>query len=109
MIVLMAENFVQLSAAHPACKLIVRTFEESKFHAHTIMIKFGVEITTAHRAALAQKSGRKPKREALFSVAVGGQEQLWGSRKWATHSATTTDTTTAAEVDVRRGAGIDAQ
>ena len=43
----MAENLAKLSAAHPACKLIVRTFEESKFHAHTIMIKFGVEITTA--------------------------------------------------------------
>ena len=35
------------AAALPACKLIVGTFKESKFHAYAIVIKFGVEITTS--------------------------------------------------------------
>ena len=58
----------------PACKLIVRTSEESKFHAYTIMTKFGVEITTD--LARQKRSGRKQRREPLFLA--GGQKQLWG-------------------------------
>ena len=52
----------------PACKLIVGTFEESKFHAYAIVIKFGVEITTSvsGRAQKGEVEERKPKRGACF-------------------------------------------
>ena len=74
----------------PACKLIVGTFEESKFHAYAIVIKFGVEITTSVSGrAQKRRSGRKEteKRGLLPLFLVGGQKRLWGPRrKWATHS-----------------------
>ena len=102
----MAENFAKLSAAHPACKLIVRTFEESKFHAHTIMIKFGVEITTA---PLSHKKVEGNRRERLCSRSRSVDKNSFGAPEsgpltppplpipYHHHGA-------AAEVYVRRGA-----
>ena len=56
----------------PACKLIVGTFEESKFHAYAIVIKFGVEITTSV-SGRAQKGEveKGNQKEGLASFVLG--------------------------------------
>lgn len=89
------ENSAGLSVVNPAGKLIVRTFEESKFHTYAIMIKFGVEITM--HCSGTKKKWKETEKIGLVLILGWWTKTALGLPKVG-HS------TTAAEVYVRRGA-----